>query len=443
MKKINNYRFSAFLLALILVSLTISCSKDLEGFAPDIFPPVNNGYDTTTVGTPLELNPVIQNTGGTTFSWTMDGQVVSTEPVYTFTTTEPGDYTVVFQTGNSVGSASQEYNIHVRNLYENGFFIINEGWYGNGSGSVSFYRYDTELKEDSIFTKANTGKDLGPNTSTLEFGTIYDNKIYMLSKYGGPLVAADAKTMKETGRIASAAANDFRALIGVSAGNGVLSTNDGLYPIGLNTLTIGTKVAGITGEVADLIKSGNYIFALTAADGVVVLNAADLTIAKKFAGISVGFALTNDGIVWAAGNKELIRIDPADLDTTQIHLPFDVNGTFGFWHPGSITASTKDNSVYIGANGMFSGATDIYRYVPGINSSVDNPFSSFPTGRELNGSGISYNEQKDQLVVSVVQSGWGTNLSINNLYFYDPATGSSLKNIDYTGYYSPAMHVYH
>ncbi len=444
MKKMNSYRITAYLFLLVTITFANSCSKELEPFAPYIIPPPNSGFDTTTVGSTLKLAPILTNgSGSTTYFWTLDGQPVPGDTSYNFTATDPGDYVLVFEATNSMGSATQEYHIHVRNLYENGFFIINEGWYGNGSGTVSFYRYDTNGKEDSIFTKSNAGKDLGPNTSSLEFATVHDNKIYLLTKSGGPLVVADAKTMKETGRIASAVTNDFRALIGIDASKGLLSTSDGLYPLVLNTLAIGTKVPDITGEVADLTKSGNYIFALSAADGVVVLNAADLTVAKKIAGITVGFARTGDGVVWAAGNKELIRIDPASLDTTQIHLPFDINGTFGFWHPGSITASTKDNAVYIGANLLFSGATDIYKYVPGNNSSVDNPFISLPAGKELYGSGISYNAEKDQLVVSTVQSGWGTNLSINNLSFYDPVTGSLSRDTPYTGYFSPAMHVYH
>ena len=37
---------------------------------------------------------------------------------------------------------------------------------------MSFYRYDTEQLEDSLYAKANSTKNLNPFTSSVEFGTI-------------------------------------------------------------------------------------------------------------------------------------------------------------------------------------------------------------------------------------------------------------------------------
>ena len=35
--------------------------------------------------------------------------------------------------------------------YENGFFLIHEGWFGHGTGSVSFYNYSTGEITDSLY----------------------------------------------------------------------------------------------------------------------------------------------------------------------------------------------------------------------------------------------------------------------------------------------------
>jgi len=35
--------------------------------------------------------------------------------------------------------------------FENGFFIVNEGWFGHGTGEVSFFNYSTGKLTDSVF----------------------------------------------------------------------------------------------------------------------------------------------------------------------------------------------------------------------------------------------------------------------------------------------------
>lgn len=195
------------------------------------------------------MHPLISNIGGVSFAWAVNGTNTSSDSVFTFAPSDRGDYTIVFTATNSGGTSTTTYNVHVWGKYENGFFIVNEGWYGHGTGTVNFYRYNTGAMEDSLFEKENPGKTLEPNTSTVEFGTVYNNKLYLLSKAGGPLVAANAWTLKETGRIASAGSNDWRAFLGLDSTKAFVSTGDGIYPLTLQTLSLGSKLTGIDGEV--------------------------------------------------------------------------------------------------------------------------------------------------------------------------------------------------
>jgi hypothetical protein len=356
-------------------------------------------------------------------------------------------YFLILAIASSVSSCKKDNDIITKppetGKYANGFFVLNEGWYDHGGGTISFFNYDTKVLEDSVFTNENPGKDLGPKTSSLEYGAVYNNKLYLLTKYGGPLVALDAFSLKETGRIESNVANDFRAFVALDTTKALVSTSDGIYPLNLQLMTFGTPLAGISGEVGDMTSSGNYIFALSASDGVDVINANNYSVVKTIAGIDVGFARTTDGAVWAAGDSLLIRIDPPSLDTQQIKLPFEINGTFGFWHPGSIVASAKENAVFIAYNGLYSGATAIYKYKAGTTTSLEAPFITIEAGKELYAAGIGYDKKKDQLVVSTVESGYGEHLSVNDLDFYDAATGVLVEDKSYTGFYSPAMTVFH
>ena len=437
-------RFRAMLPLCVLVAF-FACNKDHDKIAgPDISTGANGGKDTITLGHSLSIVPVVVSPGVSTYAWTLDGSAVSTDTAYTFTPAGTGDFNISVTVSNSGGTATQEYDIHVYGQYENGFFLVNEGWYGHGSGTLGFYRYDTQTLEDSVFTKANPGKDLDPNTSTLEFGMAYNDRIYLLSKIGGPLVQLDAISLKETARIAAGNSNDFRALLPVDTTLAILGTGDGLFKLNLQTLAVGAAIPGIAGETGDMMMAGNYIFVLSASDGLDILHATDYSIAKNSPGITVGLARSLDGMVWAAGGDSLlVKIDPSTLDTGNVKLPFEINGTFGYWHPGSITASAKENAVYIAYNQSYTGATAIYKYVDGTPSSNGQPFIQITAGKELYGSGLSYNAAKDELVVSTVESGYGTHYSVNDLNFYSPADGTQIKDIPYTGYFFPAMAFFH
>jgi hypothetical protein len=343
-------------------------------------------------------------------------------------------------TGKSI---SATYSAAVTGKYTNGFFIINEGWYGHGDGSASFYSYDTQTKTDSIFTKENPGKTLDPPTSTLEYGTVFNNQLFLVSKVGGPVVVTDANTLKEVGRIPSTSGNNWQAFLGLTSTTGLLSSANGIYPFNLTTYTTGTKLTSITGSVGDMIQSGSYIFVLSQTSGVVILNASNYSVAKTIPGMLVAFAKTPDGSVWAAGGTSLVKINPATLAVTTITVPFTVYGSWVAWHPGSITASTTQNAIFFAKNGTWNGGTTIYKYIDGNAASLNAPFITIATGKELYGSGVAYNASNNQLVVNTVKSGFGTNYSVNDLDFYDTTSGALISDLPFSGYYFPAVVVFH
>jgi len=435
---------------LIFAGLSIlalaSCKKDNQP-EPLLKPEVSGASDykakdSVTINKTILLHPKINNAKNAVYSWTVNGARLGSDSVFTFKATDKGDYKISFKAVTGGGEVNLDYQIHVWDKYENGFYIINEGWFGHGTGTVSFYRYDTNAMEDSIFVKENPMKDLEPKSSTLESGVVFRNKLYLVSKAGGPMVVTDEFNMKELARIPSQGGNDWRSFVGIDDNKGLISANGGVYPLNLNTLAIGQKITGISGQVGDMIKEGNYIFVLSQTDGVVILNAADNTVVKKIASATIGFARTIDGSIWAAGGAKLFKINPT-LDVEAVTVPFNLFGSWGAWHPGSITASTKENAVYFAKNGSFSGGTDIYKYIPGNETSLQAPFAKLPAGKIVYGSGLSYNAKLDQLLVTTVQSGFGENFKANNLYFYDPVTAAIKKTVTYDGYYFPAVIVSH
>lgn len=432
--KITRSRLLTGAIASILLGVT-ACSKHDDVVVPA---PIGNGNNVVTVGDTLLLAPTISAERPLNYLWTMNGKTEGTDSIWKFAPTDRGDYSINLKVNNAGGAFSYNYNVHVYGKYENGFFIANEGWFGHGTGSLSFYRYNTQQVEDSVFTKANPGKDLKPTTSTVEYSSIWNNKLYILSKVGGPIVQTDAYSLKEINRVPATGGNDWRAFLGTDSTHALISSSKGLFPLDLKTMTIGTPVTSITGEVSDLIKGGNYIFALSSRQGVVVLKSSDTTVAKTFAGLNCGFTKTPDGSIWVAGGNKLVRINPTTLDTTQITLPSNATSSAGAWHPGSITASTTENTVFVAGGSSSWSPNQIFKYTVGNGTSVPAPFITLPTGKMLYGAGIGFDPIKKNLVLTVTSSNYVT----NDLSFYDPATGYLVKNNSYTGYYFPATLVF-
>lgn len=439
----SKYLIVAF--SIFLATFT-ACKKDntVRVIKPELSQvPANNGKDTITVGDSLVLHPKLNKHDKLVYNWTVNGENKGTDSVFTFKGSERGTYEITFKAVNTGGETSVNYQIHVWGKYENGFFIVNEGWFGNGTGNVNFFRYNTTTLEDSVFTKENPDKNLEPLSSTLEFGSIYNDRFYLLSKSGGPLVVTDAYSFKEIKRIAGSSTYNWRAFVGVDQEKGLVSTAKGVFPIDLNSLEIGAQISNINGQVGDMIKNGNYIFILSQTDGVVIINASDYTIVKKIPSMQVGFAQTKDGAIWSAGGKVLSRIDANSLEVTQINVPFTIYGTWGTWHAGSITASNLDNSVYFAKNSSWgSSGKEIYKY-NGNLSSLETPFISLPAGKELIGAGLRFNKHLNQLVVTTVKSGYGVNYAVNDIYFYHPQTGVEINSLNYSGYHFPAVPVFH
>jgi len=400
--------------------------------------PANKGQDTITLGDSLLLHPKLMQVNIASYSWQVNGETKSADSIFTFKPTERGNYEISFKASNEGGEVNLNYKIHVWGRYENGFFIVNEGWYGHGTGTLSFYRYNTAILEDSVFIKENPDKDLKPASSTLQFGTIYRDNLYLVAKANGPVVVADAYSLKETKRIAAQPGYDWRAFVGIDEQHGLLSSTKGIYRVNLETMELGEQVDNVSGQVADLMRVENHIFAISQGEGLLIINANTYSVEKKITGMQLGFAQTPDGSVWAAGGTTLLKINPSTLNVEEITLPFQVYGSWGAWHPSALTASTVDNSVFIPKNSSWTSGNAIYKY-DGTAASLQQAFITLPSGKEMYGAGFAYDPQVNQLVVSTVNSGYNQ----NNLYFYNANTGQEVNSFAYEGYYFPSVAVFH
>ena len=72
------------LLLLIFVAVFMSCNIDEEFYAPKIILDSETGVYTVKYGREIIIEPEYEHAEDATFSWTMDGEVISTSPSLSF-----------------------------------------------------------------------------------------------------------------------------------------------------------------------------------------------------------------------------------------------------------------------------------------------------------------------------------------------------------------------
>ena len=229
---------------------------------------------------------------------------------------------------------------------------------------------------------------------TSEFGTIYGNRFYVISKQdqdpgagiaGGRVTvcsAADMKLLKQirilsTDPEATSGANG-RGFVGVDEHKGYVGSSDGIFVLNLDDFTITGKVTGsgngadndydafYGGQIGTMVRVNEYVYAVHQDKGLLVIDpATDKVVEVIEAPDGNGFGsvvLSKDGNLWLSltADRSIMKLDPATHETTVIALPDGINGPANSWYawtPDGFCASTQSNVLYWngGDSSWFSG----------------------------------------------------------------------------------------
>lgn len=295
--------------------------------------------------------------------------------------------------------------------YSDGIFIVNEDWYGHQNSSVNFLNPDAadgEYWQYRVVRTENPGMELG---ATSQFGTLWDGRLYVISKQdkdpgatipGGRINVMDAATMKILHQQAlidpSGAPCDGRGFVGVDSHKGYVSSSNGIWVLDLDNYTVTGQVEGSAnpnisegssdgslyyGQTGKMVLADGKVFAAhqqygllvidTTADKVVKMISMDLV--QEGAGIG-SIVRSKDGDIWLSVAKNvkgsgdalgcLVRVDPETLETETVTLPETVLGPANSWYawtPDAFAASAKQNTLYWkgGATRWFSGS-QVYKF---------------------------------------------------------------------------------
>lgn len=261
-----------------------------------------------------------------------------------------------------------------KGAFSDGIFIVNEGLFQTGTGTITYYNPDSNLVKQDIFKMVN-GRPLGNIAQSM---TIYNGKGYIVVNNAGTVEVVDVATFKSEATITGLV--NPSQFIAVDAAKAYVSDWAGhVAVIDLATNAVSKTIKAGTGPDA-MLKSGNYVYVANSGGFVVdsTVTVIDFTTDKVVKTIKVGDAPSGlvadgNGRIWvickgkgfsgypAPGDTpgKLIRIDPATL-TVDFTYKFSSSDD----HPEKLVINKQKTILY------FLHNFGIYRFNIALTSPV-------------------------------------------------------------------------
>ena len=177
--------------------LIIACQEEeYTPIPPEVSIENLTGNETMVVEDTIWLKAQVVSPLETALQWLVNGELVSADSIFAFTTNQLGKYNIVVTATNTDGEKSTSTDIEVYGKYKYGTFVLSEGSGSDGGGSLVFIS-PKGVVTDTVFRKENNGARLGMYSQDMY---IHNNKMYIVSQNGGNeggyLTIVNAETMK-------------------------------------------------------------------------------------------------------------------------------------------------------------------------------------------------------------------------------------------------------
>lgn len=324
--------------------------------------------------------------------------------------------------------------------FTKGFFMVNEDWFGHTNGSVNFID-DSGNVSYRVYSTVNNNQTFGVTT---QYGTIYGDKFYFVSKQAadaGRLVVANAKTMQKIAAFETIG-GDGRSFLGVNENKGYIGASNGIYLFDIANMQVGSLISGTAGagQIGNMIRTSQYVFAITQNKGILIIDPTTNTVINTIVGGFQSVVQAKDGSVWAIQNQKLINIDATSFATTEYPIPTTKYfTTWAAWNAGSFTYSNQQNALYwINSINSFSSGSQIVRFDVATKTFNEN-FGAIPgqtpSPRQIPyGAALRIDPVSDKLILNTTESGYGPHFQKNWVHIYDN-TGALTNTIVLNDYY--------
>lgn len=359
----------------------------------------------------------------------------------------------------------------LENGYTDGTIILNEEWFGHTNGGLNYITPDGEIIYQA-YERENPGMSFG---ATSQFGTIWGGKLLVASKQavdggdplpgGGRVVVADAATLKNMGHIDDlifgdeTKSADARAIAGATPTKVYVGSNQGIYIVDIEKMTILGKIAHdelTSGQIGDMINAAGHVFAIKQNTGVFIIDTATDEVVKTLPITTVqGVTQSADGNVWIASTEDgcsrFTCIDPETLlenESLSVLMPASVGAvacSWGSWRTTPFSGCVSENSLWFvpGASGVAGGSVGkYYRWEIGTDPSDLTPVFDI-SGLEGSNSRLKqitygaprYDDRSGEFIIMTSDGGSSGHYRYNWIHFVDPKTGSLKRTIALEPYY--------
>ncbi|MFV0467469.1 MAG: DUF5074 domain-containing protein, partial [Dysgonomonas sp.] len=334
-----------------------------------------------------------------------------------------------------------------------------------------------------------------------QFAPIYADKLFVVSKQaqdtgesekqGARFLVADPHTMKTIAALENISVNsqgvsnaDGRSFVGVDEHTGYIGTSNGIYVFDFQTNQIVKKIDGsenplVTGnednadglgplyrnQIGIMLRTSDYIFAIQQDKGILVIDPTIHEIVDTIKGCFSTMVQSMDGYIWAGKNSnmssdgkyqaypygdfgasgekwtgnQLLKLNPATLDTTIINLPVGgIGQTWYAWNSGTLAASYKTNALFFSFNSdpwSWFTTSELYKYdIDSNNTSLI--YNSESEARYFYGSSVRVNPVNDVLYTTMYLD------NLSQTYFFYKMSQNGEKLAEYRPidrYWFPAL----
>jgi YVTN family beta-propeller protein len=242
----------------------------------------------------------------------------------------------------------------VNYVLSGGVFIMNEGNFRGGNGSLSFYSYDSLKIYNNVFNAAN-GRPLGDVPFSM---VIKDDKAYIVVNNSGKIEVTDQSTLQSKATISGLISPRNMMIINDSKAYVSSLYSDSVAIVSLSDNSISGYI-NIRRTSEAMVMVGNKAFVSNWAGGneIMVINTtSDAVIDSIKVGLEPqSMAIDKNGMLWVLcdggwsqqDNAKLIQINPAS-DLVVKTLPFPAGGTT----PSNLRIDGLRQNLYYIDNGV-------------------------------------------------------------------------------------------
>jgi len=236
----------------------------------------------------------------------------------------------------------------------NGAFVINEGNFRTGNGSLSYYSYDSSKIQNDIFRRI-VGRPLGDVPNAME---IYGDKAYIVVNNSGTIEVVEKNTLKSVTTIPGLISPRNISIINSNKAYVTSMYSDSVAILNLKDYTVSGYI-NIRRSSESLVLAGNKVFIANWIGGneIIVINADNDRITDS---ITVGqepesMEMDKNNILWVLCNggwrrdyfAELIGIDIQTYEKEKKYVFPDISDS-----PSCLTINGGGDTLYYVEKGV-------------------------------------------------------------------------------------------